>query len=125
MPIIKFRNRDLLLRFRDALSSPKASDHVPASTMPCRHRERRPAKDNRAAGIRTRDLLNPIQAHYQAVLRPVFRRPLSPPDRGLPKCFHGGSRGSWRDEKARAGGLLSPSDRALVPPGEEGVDQLR
>lgn len=24
----------------------------------------------RAAGIRTRDLLNPIQAHYQAVLRP-------------------------------------------------------
>ena len=25
----------------------------------------------RAGGIRTRDLLNPIQAHYQAVLRPV------------------------------------------------------
>ena len=25
---------------------------------------------NRAGGIRTRDLLNPIQAHYQAVLRP-------------------------------------------------------
>ena len=29
-----------------------------------------PAKENRAGGIRTRDLLNPIQAHYQAVLRP-------------------------------------------------------
>src|SRR6478735_2659009 len=29
---------------------------------------------SRAAGIRTRDLLNPIQAHYQAVLRPVQRR---------------------------------------------------
>ena len=28
------------------------------------------AKENRAGGIRTRDLLNPIQAHYQAVLRP-------------------------------------------------------
>ena len=27
----------------------------------------------RAGGIRTRDLLNPIQAHYQAVLRPVTR----------------------------------------------------
>ena len=26
----------------------------------------------RAAGIRTRDLLNPIQAHYQAVLRPDY-----------------------------------------------------
>ena len=26
---------------------------------------------SRAGGIRTRDLLNPIQAHYQAVLRPV------------------------------------------------------
>ncbi len=25
---------------------------------------------NRAGEIRTRDLLNPIQAHYQAVLRP-------------------------------------------------------
>jgi hypothetical protein len=25
----------------------------------------------RAGGIRTRDLLNPIQAHYQAVLRPA------------------------------------------------------
>ena len=25
---------------------------------------------NRAGGIRTHDLLNPIQAHYQAVLRP-------------------------------------------------------
>ncbi len=31
-------------------------------------------KDNRAGEIRTRDLLNPIQAHYQAVLRPVFLR---------------------------------------------------
>ena len=29
----------------------------------------------RAGGIRTRDLLNPIQAHYQAVLRPeIWRR---------------------------------------------------
>ena len=28
---------------------------------------------NRAGGIRTRDLLNPIQAHYQAVLRPEWR----------------------------------------------------
>ncbi len=27
-------------------------------------------RSNRAGGIRTRDLLNPIQAHYQAVLRP-------------------------------------------------------
>jgi hypothetical protein len=27
-------------------------------------------RNYRAAGIRTRDLLNPIQAHYQAVLRP-------------------------------------------------------
>ncbi len=27
-------------------------------------------KNYRAGGIRTRDLLNPIQAHYQAVLRP-------------------------------------------------------
>jgi hypothetical protein len=26
---------------------------------------------SRAGGIRTHDLLNPIQAHYQAVLRPV------------------------------------------------------
>jgi hypothetical protein len=26
--------------------------------------------ENRAGGIRTHDLLNPIQAHYQAVLRP-------------------------------------------------------
>ena len=34
----------------------------------------------RAGGIRTRDLLNPIQAHYQAVLRPDVR-PLS--DAGL------------------------------------------
>ena len=32
-----------------------------------------PAKENRAGGIRTRDLLNPIQAHYQAVLRPEGR----------------------------------------------------
>ncbi|MDB6156126.1 MAG: hypothetical protein JWL90_4579 [Chthoniobacteraceae bacterium] len=30
--------------------------------------------NNRAGEIRTRDLLNPIQAHYQAVLRPVFLR---------------------------------------------------
>ena len=29
---------------------------------------------NRAGGIRTHDLLNPIQAHYQAVLRPVMSR---------------------------------------------------
>jgi hypothetical protein len=29
-----------------------------------------PAKHGRAGGIRTHDLLNPIQAHYQAVLRP-------------------------------------------------------
>ena len=28
---------------------------------------------NRAGEIRTRDLLNPIQAHYQAVLRPEVR----------------------------------------------------
>src|SRR5690349_15878195 len=27
-------------------------------------------EDGRAGGIRTHDLLNPIQAHYQAVLRP-------------------------------------------------------
>ena len=27
-------------------------------------------QNGRAGGIRTRDLLNPIQAHYQAVLRP-------------------------------------------------------
>ena len=27
-------------------------------------------KHGRAGGIRTHDLLNPIQAHYQAVLRP-------------------------------------------------------
>jgi hypothetical protein len=27
-------------------------------------------KNDRAGGIRTHDLLNPIQAHYQAVLRP-------------------------------------------------------
>ena len=33
-----------------------------------------PATEYRAAGIRTRDLLNPIQAHYQAVLRPDLRR---------------------------------------------------
>jgi hypothetical protein len=29
-------------------------------------------QDIRAGGIRTHDLLNPIQAHYQAVLRPDF-----------------------------------------------------
>ena len=29
-------------------------------------------KHDRAGGIRTRDLLNPIQAHYQAVLRPAY-----------------------------------------------------
>ena len=28
------------------------------------------SKHDRAGGIRTHDLLNPIQAHYQAVLRP-------------------------------------------------------
>jgi hypothetical protein len=37
------------------------------------------SEKNRAGEIRTRDLLNPIQAHYQAVLRPDFagtiRRP--------------------------------------------------
>lgn len=33
----------------------------------------RRTKGNRAGGIRTRDLLNPIQAHYQAVLRPDVR----------------------------------------------------
>jgi hypothetical protein len=31
-------------------------------------------KRDRAGGIRTRDLLNPIQAHYQAVLRPDLSR---------------------------------------------------
>jgi hypothetical protein len=31
------------------------------------------SEKNRAGEIRTRDLLNPIQAHYQAVLRPVLR----------------------------------------------------
>jgi hypothetical protein len=32
--------------------------------------------ENRAGEIRTRDLLNPIQAHYQAVLRPeIFEEP--------------------------------------------------
>jgi hypothetical protein len=31
---------------------------------------KRPAQHGRAGGIRTHDLLNPIQAHYQAVLRP-------------------------------------------------------
>ena len=30
--------------------------------------------NGRAGGIRTHDLLNPIQAHYQAVLRPDFSR---------------------------------------------------
>ena len=29
---------------------------------------------NRAGGIRTHDLLNPIQAHYQAVLQPVLEQ---------------------------------------------------
>jgi hypothetical protein len=41
----------------------------------------------RAGGIRTRDLLNPIQAHYQAVLRPegrTIRRPVA-----LAKFFSG------------------------------------
>ena len=30
--------------------------------------------EDRAGGIRTHDLLNPIQAHYQAVLRPDLLR---------------------------------------------------
>jgi predicted nucleic acid-binding protein len=35
-----------------------------------------PASQNRADWIRTSDLLNPIQAHYQAVLRPeIFEEP--------------------------------------------------
>jgi hypothetical protein len=41
---------------------------------------------NRAGGIRTRDLLNPIQAHYQAVLRPEGRT-IRPP-LALAKCFY-------------------------------------
>jgi hypothetical protein len=32
------------------------------------------SQGNRAGGIRTHDLLNPIQAHYQAVLRPEKSR---------------------------------------------------
>ena len=34
----------------------------------------------RAGGIRTHDLLNPIQAHYQAVLRPVIWREYRSPE---------------------------------------------
>ena len=47
----------------------------------------------RAGEIRTRDLLNPIQAHYQAVLRPevrTIRRSLA-----LAKFFHRSADVQW------------------------------
>jgi hypothetical protein len=47
----------------------------------------------RAGEIRTRDLLNPIQAHYQAVLRPevrTIRRSLA-----LAKFFYQWADGRW------------------------------
>jgi hypothetical protein len=42
------------------------------ATFECDHRrfQHFTRKNGRAGGIRTHDLLNPIQAHYQAVLRP-------------------------------------------------------
>ena len=58
---------------------------------------------NRADWIRTSDLLNPIQAHYQAVLRPDVRRTIRRAALRLPNFFR----------------------RSAVPAAEEGVDQLR
>jgi hypothetical protein len=41
-----------------------------SSYLSASHSTSLPEKNGRAGGIRTHDLLNPIQAHYQAVLRP-------------------------------------------------------
>jgi hypothetical protein len=40
-------------------------------------------KNGRAGGIRTHDLLNPIQAHYQAVLRPDAKEAKDPAPKWL------------------------------------------
>src|SRR5205085_3115690 len=68
---------------------------------------------SRAGGIRTRDLLNPIQAHYQAVLRPAAAPTI---DRGTFDCqitfpstvnYRGGSRDSWVARASRALATMS------------------
>ncbi len=47
------------------------ANQQPSGCIYLRKISRRVGK-NRADVIRTRDLLNPIQAHYQAVLQPVY-----------------------------------------------------
>jgi hypothetical protein len=64
----EWRDRFAAIPFED-----KAGSH-PSRILRLRRFEDCRPSDGRAGGIRTRDLLNPIQAHYQAVLRPVFGR---------------------------------------------------
>ena len=57
-------------RFSNTITWPEGT--IAGATDLRGRRCRTGSKNNRAGGIRTRDLLNPIQAHYQAVLRPDY-----------------------------------------------------
>jgi hypothetical protein len=74
------RSRDhcshAMLITRPPLLLQRKTDRVSGSGAPSLNRQTAHLQSGRAGGIRTHDLLNPIQAFYQAELRPDDRGPI-------------------------------------------------